>query len=263
MLDDLGLDDGGIGFSRGVAAEIDFDHTAACGVRGRQRFQRGSNPMTGRFGEVEIAIDTFDHALGAELGEPLVEPLAGSAEFRIGGIAKRQDSVFDSVEARRAVLHQFGIHARRPSGRFALAPGGRDDDEPRGGRQRRQIELGHIDQYRLEAELARLPRHIAGELLGISGFAGEDDGEGFRSSSGRRPRRPRRLLDAGEEARQPRPLHRGRRADHAVEQFDVLFRERRAIGDGGDRTRHAGLQNAMTMPVDRSLFYESAITDGK
>ena len=160
VLDNLGLDDTDIGFRCGVATKIDFDHAAAGGFRWRQSLQRGAEPIDGWFCEVEIAIDPRDHSFCAEFGEPFIDTFADCAELRISGVAERQNSVFDAVETRRALIHQLGVDPRRSAGWFALAPGGGDDHKALRRAERRQIEIGHIDYVRLEAELARQLRRF-------------------------------------------------------------------------------------------------------
>ena len=61
-----------------------------------------ADPVGGRLGEIEIAIDALDHALAAERREPLVERLADGAELHISRVAERQHAELDAVEARRA-----------------------------------------------------------------------------------------------------------------------------------------------------------------
>ena len=132
MLDDLGLDDVGVRRSRLLAAEVDRDHLAGRGaaeIGRRQSLQRAVDPLRGRRGEIEIAVDALGDALGAERGEALVDLLADAAEIRIGGVAERQHAELDAVEARRALAHQFVVDARGAARRLAFAPGGGDDDE--------------------------------------------------------------------------------------------------------------------------------------
>ena len=99
MLDHLGLDH--VEARRRLGAEIDRDHL---GVRlgvGRERLQRAADPLRGRLGEIEIAIDAIRDALAAERFEPRVDRLADGAELDIGGVAERQHAELDAVEARR------------------------------------------------------------------------------------------------------------------------------------------------------------------
>ncbi len=156
-------------------AEIDLDDPAAVCVGRGQNFQRIAEPLRRRLGEIQIAIDAIDHALAAERGQPLVDLLADRAEFHIGRVAERQHAEFDAIEARRALAHQLAIGAHRARRRIALAPSGGDEHQPLGGAKLGQFEIGHVNQRRLQAVLARRLRQIVGELLAISGFAGIDN----------------------------------------------------------------------------------------
>ena len=231
----------------GLLREVDLDHAAARGVveRRRQSLDGVADPLAGRRGEVEIAIDAIHHAFAAERFQPGVDRLADGAEFDIGGVAERQHAKLDAVEARRALAHQFAIAAHRAGRRFALAPGGGDDDEFLGLGQVGRLEIGHIDQIRLQAVLARGFGEIIGERFAIAGFAGVDNRQ--RLGRARRRRRLGRLntlaalhrLDAGQEAGQPGALHRRGRPDHLVEQSHVLFGEGGGFRNGRETRGHA------------------------
>jgi len=88
--------------------------------------QRIAEPGRCRRGEIEIAVDALDHAFAAQRGQPFVNASADGAEFRISRVAQRQHAVFDAVEARGALAHQFAIGAHGARRRLALAPCGGD-----------------------------------------------------------------------------------------------------------------------------------------
>ena len=231
VLDDLGFDD--LGLWRGTRlAEIHRDDGSAAGIGRRQRLDGAVDPVGGGGCEIEIAIDAIDHALAAERRETLIERLADGAELDIGRVAQRQHGEFDAVEPRRVLAHQLGIDARGARGRLALAPGGGDHDEALGLRQIRQVEVGHIDDRGLEPVLARGLGEIAREMLGIARLACVNDRQRLgRNRRSRRLRRARRGFDAGQKSGKPGALHRARRADHAIEELDLLVGKRRGLRD--------------------------------
>ena len=194
VLGDLGLDRPEIG-AGGLGAEIDGDHRAAFGFRRRQNLDRVTDPLGGRLAEVEVAIDALDHALAAERSEPLVDCLADGAEFHIGGVAERQHAELDAVEPRRAIAHQRGVGRHGACRRVAFAPGRGDDDQTFRRWQCCEIEIGEVDQGRLQSVLARQLGKIAGELFRITGFGGVENGQRLGRPRFARPAaaRPRKL----------------------------------------------------------------------
>ena len=103
--------------------------------------------------------------------------LADRAELRIGGIAECEHAEFHAIEPRRGVAHQFVVGAYGACRRLAFAPGRGDDDEAVARKRAPRVEIGHVDQSRLEAVLARGLAEIGGELFGIPGFGRVDDGQ--------------------------------------------------------------------------------------
>ena len=170
---------------------------ASGAASGASDLQRVADPFRGGLGEIEIAIDAIRDALAAERFQPRVERLADGAELHIGRVAEREHAELDAVEARRGVAHQFLVRAYGARGRLALAPGRRDDDQLLHVRERRKFEVRHVDQRRLEAELARRLGDVARELLGIAGLGRVEDGQRLgrlRGGGGQRIIRGRALL---------------------------------------------------------------------
>ncbi len=251
QLDDLRLDRAKVGRRRRLAAEVDGNDAARSGVlRGRQRLQRGLDPLAGRFVEIEVAIDAVGHALAAQFFQPCVDLFADAAEIRIGSVAERKHAKLHALDARRGVAHQFAIGADGAAGRVALAPGRGDEDDALGGSEIAHLEIGHVDDGRLQIHFARRLGHVGRQPLGISGLGGIDDGQrlsrlrgrcrlrrGLRSHRGgcRREDGAARRGGSGiktcEETRQPGALDRRGRSHHPVEDFDVLGGKRSGARD--------------------------------
>ena len=227
MLDHLRGDRVGAGLAAGAAREVDGEHVVGSIPRRRERLERGLDPLRRRLLEIEVAIDARGHALAAERRQALVERPPGRAEVRIGRIAERQHGILDALERHLRPADQLLVGAGRPCGRLALAPGGGDHEEALGLRQRRDLEVGHVDDLRLEPELAGELGGVPGEALRVAQFAGVHDRERLgrpRDRRGGRLRRPAGL-QAGQEARQPRALDRRRRAEDAVEAREIVLSE--------------------------------------
>ena len=238
MLGDLGLHRPEIG-AGGLGAEIDGDHRSAFCFRRRQNLDRVTNPLGGRLAEVEVAIDPLNHALAAERSEPLVDCLADGAEFHIGSVAECQHAELDAVEPRRAIAHHRGVGRHGTCRRVAFAPGRGDDDQTFRRWQCCEIEIGEVDQGRLQSVLARQLGKIAGELFRITGFGGVENGQRLgRPSFRRRLRRGPGSFQPSQEAREPSPLGDARRADDPIEELDLLLGEWCGLRDR--RERHAG-----------------------
>ena len=207
------------------------------GFGGASVFSVPAIHLRGRLGEIEIAIDAIGHALAAERRETLVDRLADGAELHIGGVAERQHAEFDAVEPRRRIAHQLLVGAGRARGRLALAPGGGDHDERFTLASDGELEVRHVDERGLEAELARGLRDVAGELLGIAGLGRVEDRQrlGRLRRCGRRDRGGASPAAASRPARNPASQARCigvRRADDAIEDLDLVVGERRGLRDG-------------------------------
>src|SRR6202011_1828885 len=101
--------------------------------------------------KVEIAIQAIAYAFAAERGETRVDGLAHGTELGISSVAERQHRELHTLEARSMLAHQLRIGARGTAGRLTLAPGSGNHYQPTRCRQRREIEIGHIDQRGLHA----------------------------------------------------------------------------------------------------------------
>src|SRR6187401_2400285 len=168
-----------------------------------------------------------------------IQRAAGSAKSR--SQSTRSTTRLPPRAARRALAHQLVVGPRGARRRVALAPGGDDENELLGRGERREIEVHHVDDIRLEAVLARRLGNVAGELFRIPGLARIHNGQWFRRSR----RRSRLCLLAGcgfnarQKARKPCALNRVGRPNHAVEQRDVLLGEGRGLWDVGKTGRHS------------------------
>ncbi len=276
MRDDLGLDRGEIGLGR-RRPEIDRDHLSdrRAGLgRGRERRDGAFDPARGRLREVEVEVDARGDAFGAQRLQAGVDRLADGAEFHVGRVAERQHGECDAVEARRAIAHEHRIGCGRARRRLAFAPGRRDDDQPAGRRQRRHVEVGHVDDRWPQAALARELGQVGGQAFAVAGFAREHDRQRLGGARDRgRPGGRRLAVGAGQESGEPGALDRVGGADHAIENLDLVLGERRGLRDSGQLARHdvrlyAGSQGEQVfgqtaMPRIEYLFCHLAIDSAK
>src|SRR5262249_5605514 len=121
----------------------------------------------------------------------------------------------------------------RAGRRLTFAPGRGNHHQPFGGGQRRQLEIRHIDECRLQPVLTRGFGKVARELLGIAGLTRVDDRQRLgRTCRGRRMRRHNggaRSVKTCQKPGEPRTLDRACCADDAIEEVDLLFSEWRGL----------------------------------
>ena len=147
---------------------------------------------------VEIAIDPFQQAPGAERRQAFVDQPAGLAEFRIARVAKREHRVLELLELRCALAGEVVDEAARVVGRVAVAVRAHHDDEKPFLREiLERVVARRLHPHREPRGLGRTPEAFR-DALAISGLRTIDHGQpglGFRArrtaiGSGTAPDRP-------------------------------------------------------------------------
>ena len=160
--------------------------------------------------EVHVAVDARQQALGAELGETLVDHAAGFAELGIAGVAEREHRVLQLGQLRRALGAEEFVQSARFIRRIAVAMRADDDVQQLFLGDLARLVVAGLDHARLHAERLHGGQQLLGNLAAVAGVRGGDDGErGQRRGRGGSSRRERRGRGGGRDAaRAPAPPSR-------------------------------------------------------
>ena len=137
--------------------------------------------------EVDVAIDARQQALGAELGETLVDDAAGFAELRIAGVAEREHRVLQLGQLRRTLGAEEFVQPARFIRRIAVAVRADDDVQQLFLGDLARLVVAGLDHARLHAERLHRGQQLLGNLAAVAGVRSGDDGERRQRRAPRRP----------------------------------------------------------------------------
>ena len=153
--------------------------------------------------EVHVAIDARQQALGAELGEALIDHASGFAELGIAGVAQREHRVLQLRQLRRTLGAEEFVQRARFIRRIAVAMRADHDVQQLFLRDLARLVVAGLDHARLHAERLHGGQQLLADLAAVAGVRGGDDGERRRARP-RRQRAPVRMPRAPQRARAAR-----------------------------------------------------------